>query len=377
MHAPGKTLDDHLVQVARQRADLPVVNFNNIQCECSVHSSQVFMDFGPRSEKHAPYLHLLGEVREVRFPESMQSHMYGVTALTFAEGTGLQTDIFYKFSQSELVDMVQKGYFDKGFEIPDILKENDFELPLDCNLTMIEPQREDDPPIIFVGLTNPRNVEFTSETSGYELGSYFEPVKSMAPVQSEPGFDDEFDSDDVEFAEMSAAESLFHVEMPQPADPVVQDEDDYVDDYSDESVADTEPEEEDEAAILMRHYTSISASVGSHMKASRADIDRQIRKASGKPVEEPVPVVPDDVPVEPSVPVQSDIVEPSVVGHKDEQSGAGKSAAAAKKAALAEYNQDANADVPKTPRQVPADLKDIADQADAEFVDSGDFGDAL
>lgn len=376
MHAPGKRLDDHLVQVARQRTDLPVVNFNNIQCECVVHSSQVFMDFGPRSKKHAPYLHLLGEVREVRFPETMRSHMYGVDALTFAEGTGLQTDIFYQFSQDELADMVKKGYFDPNFEIPDILRDNDFELPMDCNMTMIEPQRENDPPIVFVGLTNPRNVEFTAETSGYELGSYFEPIKTPSVAQSELSVGNELD--DAEFHEFDDSESLFHVELPVTEIPQSEDNvaEDYEDDYEADDVSDAEPVE-DEASALLKKYMRISDGVDARRYTSRADIARQLQKASGKPVEEPEVVESVD---EPAVEPQSDVLVAVDAGQSGEKKADTKASAAAKLVRIAEANQDANDEneMSKAPRQVPSGLSDIAAQADAdEFVDSSDFGDAI
>lgn len=415
MNAPGKRMHDRLAQYAKQLPSESVLNFNDIQCECTMHTSQVLLDYGPRSEKHVPYLHFIGEVQQVAFPQEMKPYMHGIDALTFPEGKGLQMDAFYKFSRKELAEMVRKGYFDEKFEMPDIFYDNDFELPMSCNLMLVHPDKTGEPPIVFVGLNKPRDMEFTAESSGYDLGSYFEYVPEPEPVV--PSVNMNYTPEGVEYdAEMEA--DLFaddYVEQPVVDEPFV----------AEEQVLEVQ-EDDAEVRRLMEQYSQIEANVDIRKNRTRADIDRAIQAASGaeiaevelpviEPVVQPVVVerpkadvitepvsteaesVVDDKPVEmgevdETMPESDDVVaddvddigaiedaadiESPVVETEDEEDD-NKSARIAKRIAIVEDNQDANQDQPVERKPLPAQFEDVANAADVEYADAGEFEGSL
>lgn len=436
MNAPGKTMHDRLAQYARQLPNESVLSFNDIQCECTMHTAQVLMDYGPRSEKHVPYLHLIGEVSRVSFPQEVTPYLHGVDSLTFPKGAGLQTDVFYKFNRQELTDMVQKGYFDDKFGMPDIFYDNDFELPMSCNLLMVQPDKEGEPPIMFVGLNNPRSMEFTAESSGYELGSYFEHVPELESVrETEVELEDAAEPlpDDVEF-DNEFSDELLGAEVDEP----VAEEQAFEDEM--DAVADEPEESEEEAAIrrLMEHYNRVEARVGTYVNRTRADIERDIQVASGVEVNAPVvedavvdvtdakvaqsvlvavdePVVetvqpepvageteiedaPSEAPVatQPEESITDEVVSDAVIDAEAddaivseepvesettetmfvdaEKSGDDeKISAGAKRAAVAAHNQHAN----QERKPIPASLEDVADAAGVEYADDDDFADSI
>lgn len=416
MNAPGKTMYDRLARYARELSDDSVLNFNGVSCECTFHTAQVIMDYGSRTEKHRPYLHLIGEVRQVKFPATVMPHLRGVDSLTFPKDAGLQADVFYKFNRKELADLVRRGYYEDSFELPDILYDNDFELPMSCNLMVVSSQKSGEPPIIFVGLNNSRSMEFTAESSGYELSSYFDYVPEPQPVVSVN--DVEHSHDDVEF-DVEMQDDLFDVDYNVP---VVEEQ------PVDESVMGPAAEDDDaEIRRLMEQYSQIEANVDIRKNLTSADIERAIQVASGMSVEdlgvdvtEPVveevvatefafvsdsPVVDDskETPVvDTSVPVVSvedsvdeiddvegnesaeDVVDPvavddvvveSVTEQYDDDDDVPKSAAIAKRIAIVEDNQDANCDVER--KALPSQFEDVANAAELEYAEDADFEDAL
>lgn len=176
MNAPGRRLDDPIAQYARQLPDGSMTTFDDVTCECTLHTEQVFMDHGPKEEKYKPYLHFIGEVQKVQLPSELRRQASGIEAVTFPEGQGLQVDAFYNFDREELVNLVQRGYFEKGFDVPDIFVNNDFELPMSCNVMVVHPDKENAPPILLVGLNHARYMEFDDKTSEYDMPSYFREI---------------------------------------------------------------------------------------------------------------------------------------------------------------------------------------------------------
>ena len=68
--------------------------------------------------------------------------------------------------------MVSNGLFTKDFACPKIFYDSDFELPVACDLSIIEPN-EDTIPITIVSIINQYDNEINTENSGYTLGEYF------------------------------------------------------------------------------------------------------------------------------------------------------------------------------------------------------------
>ena len=189
MRIPGKTMDDHLADVARQFPEGSFTDMQDVECNADIYPSQVFLEFRTgfdRENPHRPYMHIMGECRGIRKADG--TPLYGdVTELSFEENAGIGVDVFYEFSDDELAGMVKKGMFRRGFECPDIIRESELEIPVYCELRVVEPQFEGDVPILFANIEDRHTISIDEQSSGYTFGDYFE-----EPRPSEDVFSDDF-----------------------------------------------------------------------------------------------------------------------------------------------------------------------------------------
>lgn len=175
MKTRGLTMDDHLSQVAEQKDLLDGEVYESVPCEGLVNVKSAFMAY--RSEYDAvhpnrPYMHIIGECYELT-----GDMPYGVTTLSFDEDGSIPVDLMYEFSDDELANMVHKGLYEPGFDVPNILLEQDeLIMPFDCRFAVIPPSEEigREFPIIFANIDNRRSVVVSTETCGYVMGDYFE-----------------------------------------------------------------------------------------------------------------------------------------------------------------------------------------------------------
>lgn len=189
MRIPGKTMNDHLADVARQFPEGSFTDMQDVECNADIYPSQVFLEFRTgfdRENPHRPYMHIMGECRGIRKADG--TPLYGdVTELSFEENAGIEVDVFYEFSDDELADMVKKGMYHRGFECPDIIRESELEIPVYCELRIVEPQFEGDVPILFANIEDRHTISIDEQSSGYTFGDYFE-----EPRPSEDVFSDDF-----------------------------------------------------------------------------------------------------------------------------------------------------------------------------------------
>lgn len=190
MRIPGKTMDDHLADVARQLPHGSFVDMQDVECNASIYPSQVFLAFRngfDRDNPHRPYMHIVGECRGLR--KSDDTPFYGdVDELSFGEDKGIPVDIFYDFTDAELSHMVGLGMYRRGFECPGIIRESELEMPVYCEIRAVEPQAEDDVPVLFANIEDRHTIEVNAENCGYTFGDYFE--QAQAP---DDDFNDAFD----------------------------------------------------------------------------------------------------------------------------------------------------------------------------------------
>lgn len=204
MRIPGKTMDDHLANVARQLPHGSFVDMQDVECNASIYPSQVFLAFRngfDRDNPHRPYMHIVGECRSLR--KSDDTPFYGdVDELSFGEDKGIPVDIFYDFTDAELSHMVGLGMYRRGFECPGIIRESELEMPVYCEIRAVEPQAEDDVPVLFANIEDRHTIEVNAENCGYTFGDYFE--QAQAP-------DDDFNDDFDDFGDYDelAREDLF------------------------------------------------------------------------------------------------------------------------------------------------------------------------
>lgn len=189
MRIPGKTMNDHLADVARQFPEGSFTDMQDVECNADIYPSQVFLEFRTgfdRENPHRPYMHIMGECRGIRKADG--TPLYGdVTELSFEENAGIEVDVFYEFSDDELADMVKKGMYRRGFECPGIIRESELEIPVYCELRVVEPQFEGDVPILFANIEDRHTISIDEQSSGYTFGDYFE-----EPRPSEDVFSDDF-----------------------------------------------------------------------------------------------------------------------------------------------------------------------------------------
>lgn len=190
MRIPGKTMDDHLADVARQLPHGSFVDMQDVECNASIYPSQVFLAFRngfDRDNPHRPYMHIVGECRGLR--KSDNAPFYGdVDELSFDEDKGIPVDIFYEFTDAELSRMVGLGMYRRGFECPSIIRESELEMPVYCEIRVVEPQSEDDVPVLFANIEDRHTIETSEAECGYTFGDYFEQAQAH-----EDEFEDTFD----------------------------------------------------------------------------------------------------------------------------------------------------------------------------------------
>lgn len=122
-----------------------------------------------------PYLSLIGRVAEIRgdFP-------FDVSTVRFAEAEDRPAVTYrYELSRTNLVEMCAKGMFEPGFEVPDVIRDNDFELPCSVSCAALAPGLDGEPPVVFVDV-DAESLSCGDDESGYDIDTYFEDVPGVS-----------------------------------------------------------------------------------------------------------------------------------------------------------------------------------------------------
>ena len=207
-------MDGQLARTAQSSIDPDGLEYaNGILCEGDVSIKQAYIKQGTMKEHYRPYLVLDGEVTGIRgdFPNN-------VSEVHFSdEHRRVDVSYQYQFSNEELASMCQKGLFDDGFEVPQIMTDNNgFQLPMVCDCFAVNASEI---PILFVKVQSQYNMEIESKTCGYTLGDYFE----QAVVKEDEFLEDE----DMQSMDFDEEDSLFEAnKQEEPAPEVVESEED-------------------------------------------------------------------------------------------------------------------------------------------------------
>lgn len=133
-----------------------------------------FTNHGPTSN-YRPVLHVRGRLVGL-VPYDSPEIAYGVTEVTFdrnMDGGDSTVDAFYEFSDEQLVALVQKGFFNEGFEPPADLFNQVWQLPAHYKGIAIAPRNETEAPLVFLDVVDRDGLVIDSETSGLDLSDYF------------------------------------------------------------------------------------------------------------------------------------------------------------------------------------------------------------
>lgn len=133
-----------------------------------------FTNHGPTSN-YRPVLHVRGRLVGL-VPYDLPEIAYGVTEVTFdrnMDGGDSTVDAFYEFSDEQLVALVQKGFFNEGFEPPADLLNQVWQLPAHYKGIAIAPRNETEAPLVFLDVVDRDGLVIDSENSGLDLSDYF------------------------------------------------------------------------------------------------------------------------------------------------------------------------------------------------------------
>lgn len=133
-----------------------------------------FTNHGPRSN-YRPVLHVRGQLVGL-VPYGSSEIAYGVTEVAFdreMEGGNVTVDSFYEFTDEQLVALVQKGFFNEGFEPPNDLLNQIWELPAHYKGIVIAPSNEQEAPLAFLDVLDRDGLIIDAMTSGLDLVDYF------------------------------------------------------------------------------------------------------------------------------------------------------------------------------------------------------------
>lgn len=197
MRILGKTMHDHLANVAKTLPDGRVTMVNDMECLANIKTTQAFVEYRGDMDKEAPnrpYLHFMGECNVLRgnFPE-------GPTEIHFEDGKGIDVNLYYEFDNSELIDLISKGWlYNPDAKCPDIFYGTTLEeIPVVCEGRKVEPQVEGGTPIYFLDIKDASVLETDGAHSGYRMGDYFDTPQH-----------DTFEEMDVDIPELSGWDSL-------------------------------------------------------------------------------------------------------------------------------------------------------------------------
>ena len=132
-----------------------------------------FTNHGSRSN-YRPVLHVRGRLVGLT-PYGSPEIAYGVTEIDFdqMDGGATTVDAFYEFTDEQLVSLVQKGFFNEGFEPPSDLLNQVWELPAHYEGVVIAPRNDQEAPLAFIDVIDRDGLVVDAMTSGLDLSDYF------------------------------------------------------------------------------------------------------------------------------------------------------------------------------------------------------------
>lgn len=132
-----------------------------------------FTNHGARSN-YRPVLHVRGRLVGLT-PYGSPEIAYGVTEVNFdqVDGGATTVDAFYEFTDEQLVSLVEKGFFNEGFEPPSDLLNQVWMLPAHYEGVVIAPRNEQEAPLAFIDVIDRDGLVVDAVTSGLDLADYF------------------------------------------------------------------------------------------------------------------------------------------------------------------------------------------------------------
>lgn len=178
MKLPMQNLNSIFASNIQHMDDNEIDDLKNVPMSAVINTDTAFLAFRSpwdRDYPNRPYLHILGSLQQLN-----GTLPYDITGI-YTQHNTTRVDAFYEFTNDQLSDLVKKGLYERGFEVPEQIKESQLEVDVNCDFKIIKPDkaRNVDFPIVFAQVNNLRNLQLTQENSGYDLAEYFEKAKAL------------------------------------------------------------------------------------------------------------------------------------------------------------------------------------------------------
>lgn len=128
--ATARRVGSHECDTMRRLYPDEVQHVTGLPCIMTLKTSNAYLHFGGPKEKYRPYLVLTGE------PVGFEGDFPGnISKLAYDRAIDrVPMEYVYELSRKNLADMVAKGLYESGFEVPEVIKHNTWYLPVNAEL---------------------------------------------------------------------------------------------------------------------------------------------------------------------------------------------------------------------------------------------------
>lgn len=132
--ATARRVGSHECDTMRRLYPDEVQHVTGLPCIMTLKTSNAYLHFGGPKEKYRPYLVLTGE------PVGFEGDFPGnISKLAYDRAIDrVPMEYVYELSRKNLADMVAKGLYEPGFEVPEVIKHNTWYLPVNAELYYAE-----------------------------------------------------------------------------------------------------------------------------------------------------------------------------------------------------------------------------------------------
>ncbi len=179
MTISGAGVDSAECRELRAKLRDRISQHDNLPALLKFDVEDAFIDFETRDQTCVPSLVLMGRPTgfEGDFP-------WDVGKVEYANTLDRRLLAYrYEFTRANLAELSMKGLFEEGFEVPEVIRKNEFELPCTVSCVSIGPEGQNDFPVVFTSV-NPGSLRCNDDTSGYTISEYFETMPAK-PFEDE------------------------------------------------------------------------------------------------------------------------------------------------------------------------------------------------
>ena len=128
--ATARRVGSHECDTLRRLYPDEVKHLTDVPCTMAFKTSNAYLHFGGPKEKYRPYLVLTGE------PIGFEGEFPGnITKLAYDRAIDrVPAEYVYELSRKNLADMVAKGLYEPGFEVPGVIKHNTWYVPVNAEV---------------------------------------------------------------------------------------------------------------------------------------------------------------------------------------------------------------------------------------------------